>query len=565
MSSPFSKDDFHRETSAIADACSEGSVTGRAVAEALDGRDTLASLRTGFVLPTRSDTMASEAEDGHKPALYFCGNSLGPMTVKSRQYIDEQATTWGRKGVLGHWDSPFGRPWTRAEERVSTLMSDLVGAKPSEVTTMATLTSNLHAMLSTFYRPHNSVTSRPGKPVRHKILYEARAFPSDQYALASAVALAGFDPATSLISITPRDGERTIQVDDILEAIEREAHNGELAMVMLAGIQYLSGQLFDMERITRRARELDVIVGWDLAHAFANVPLALHDWDVDFAVWCTYKYGCSGPGGIAGLFVHERWGNIGMTTTMSSTGGNDDKPPGPSTSGLVRQAGWWGHVKSTRFAMPDSFEAIKGAAGWQLSNPSQLDLASLLGSLETLAGAYNLAYPDSSLDIGSEQHAIKVNSASSVGYGLVMPVLRTKSQRLTAYLESLLLSDKVIPREANVSIVTPQDPACRGSQLSICVPDEAQASGLSNGTSNGHATSSSGLSSVPLAVSTSTRVGRVHKSLEKGRGVICDVRNPDMLRLAPLAHFSTFQDVWDLAHALRGALLDDMAGPSGRA
>lgn len=476
------------------------------------------------------------------------------MTVKSRQYIEEQATAWGKKGVLGHWDSPFGRPWTKAEERASTLMSDFVGAKPSEVTTMSTLTANLHTMLNTFYRPHCTITTPSGQTVRHKIIYEAKAFPSDQYALASAVMLAGFDPASSLVQVEPREGERTIREEDILDTIEREARMGELALVMLAGIQYLSGQFFDVGKITRRAKELGVIIGWDLAHAFANVPLSLHDWGVDFAVWCTYKYGCSGPGGIAGLFVHERWSQVGMTTNMSSSAGEG------STDGLVRPAGWWGHVKTTRFAMPDSFEAMKGAAGWQLSNPSQLDLASLLGSLETLSTVLKLAYPESEVDIGSEEHATKVDSASKVGSGLILPVLRSKSQRLTAYLEMLLLSDSIIPKEARVSIVTPSNPEARGSQLSICIPNEEAKVAAAPAPVAQADTQANGFSNVPPPVSTTTRVGRLHKSLETKQGVICDVRNPDMLRLAPLAHFSTYQDVWDIADALRKALLEDMAG-----
>lgn len=489
--------------------------------------------------------------------MYFCGNSLGPLTVKSRQYIHEHTTAWGKKGVLGHWDSPYGRPWTKAEERVSTIMSDFVGAKPVEVTTMSTLTANLHVMLRTFYRPHTTITTPVGKPIRHKIIYEAKAFPSDQYALASAVTLAGFDPATSLIKVEPSQGKRVIDIEDILETLEREAKTGELAMIMLGGIQYLTGQFFDMERITRRAKELDIIVGWDLAHAFANVPLSLHDWGVDFAVWCTYKYGCSGPGGIAGLFVHEKWSRIGMTTDMEGNQGS---------KGLVRPAGWWGHVKSTRFAMPDSFQAMEGAAGWQMSNPSMLDLSALLGSLETLASAVKLAHPDSTVDVGSEEHANKVNSASKVGKGLVLPVLRARSQRLTAYLEMLLLSDSIMPKEANVSIVTPLDPEARGSQLCVCIPDKPNKKTTLNGDkshsySNGNVESngkSTGYSNVPPPVSTTTRLGRVHKTLESKFGVICDVRNPDMLRLAPLAHYSTFEEIWELTDVLRQALGEDM-------
>jgi kynureninase len=476
--------------------------------------------------------------------LYFCGNSLGPLTRKSKQYVEEHLTSWGRKGVLGHWDSPYGRPYTTTEERASSIMADIVGAKPSEVVAMATLTANLHFMLMTFYRPNDTITTPKGQKTRHKIIYEAKAFPSDQYALASAVTLAGFDPLTSLIRLEPRQGKRTLETRDILDTLEREAATGELAMIMLGGVQYLTGQLFEIEKITRRAKELGIIVGWDLAHAFANVPLSLHDWGVDFAVWCTYKYGCSGPGGIGGLFVHERWSEMGMTTEMDQAEGS---------KGLSRPAGWWGHQKSTRFAMPDSFDATKGAAGWQLSNPSQLDICSLLGAMETLAQVLKLVNPETTLDLGSAEHAVKINSASKVGSGLIIPILRARSQRLTAYLEMLLLS--TLPEDADVSIVTPSDPDARGSQLCVCIPDNKKLESEEESKPNGH---SNGKHDVPLAVAETTRLGRVHKTLENKYGVICDVRHPDLLRLAPLAHYSTFTEVWELVSLLQKALSEDL-------
>lgn len=414
---------------------------------------------------------------------------------------------------------------------------------------MSSLSANLHTMLATFYKPT--------KGKRHKILYEARAFPSDQYALASAVALAGLDPRESLLAIEPREGETTLRTDDILATLEREKETAHT--IMLGGIQYLSGQLFDVPAVTKRARELGVIAGWDFAHAFANVPLALHDWDVDFAVWCTYKYGCAGPGAIAGAFVHERWGSIGMRTSI----GRDAKakPDAKGVDGLVRPAGWWGHVKSTRFTMPDSFEAITGAGGFQLSNPPLFEMACLLGSLETLSRAPALLAADGKTaastadDVGSESHGHAVEASSGpVGFGHIMPALRQKSLRLTAYLEHLLLQPGFLPSSAHVSIVTPADPLQRGSQLSIRIPDapkqEQQApNGGEVQTNKDH---------VPPPISATTLVARVHKRAEKQRGLVADIRNPDMLRLAPLAQFSTFTDVFDAASALKEALEQEL-------
>ena len=527
-------------------------------ARRLDSKDPLASKRSHYLLPPRAEVSGqSEGQgDGDNSALYLCGNSLGPLCKKSKQYVEEELEAWGQKAVLGHWDHPFGRPWTTCEERVSTLMADLVGAKPSEVVAMSTLTNNLHTMLATFYRPHHALTkTHTGKP-RHKIIYEAKAFPSDQYALASAVSLAGFDPRTSLVALEPRQGERTLRTSDILDVLEREAKTGEVGLVMMAGLQYLTGQVFDMQVITKRAHELDMLVGWDLAHAFANIPTALHDWDVDFAVWCTYKYGSSGPGGIAGLFVHERWGNVGFQTSI----GREANAAEPSTSGLARTAGWWGHDKSTRFSMSDSFQAMSGAAGWQMSNPSSLDMSALLGSLETLATAPSLLDPSFTTDVGGQEHAAVVNSLPSgkpVGMGSIMPALRGKSEQLTASLEHLLLAPGFLPSAANVSIVTPRDVRFRGSQLSICIPD-TQAR-----TSEGekHSSNSAGniVANVPPPISGRTLVARVHKNLETSKDVICDIRNPDMLRLAPLAQYSTFQDVWRAAHALREALQEELS------
>lgn len=629
---PFDTDAFAQYLESIASAQQWrlGTADG-ALAQHLDAHDALAPMRDEYSLPTLFDVH----QDGHlqggdhdagnsgndsqgtakrahapssSPCLYLCGNSLGPMARRSKLYVEQELSAWGRKGVLGHFDHPYARPWVRCEERVSVLMSDIVGAKPSEVVAMGTLTANLHAMLATFYRPHaddfemragTNAGASSSRSKRHKIIYEATAFPSDQYALASVVALAGFNPQTSLVGLKPRDGERTLRTEDVLDVLEREAATGELGLIMLGDVQYLTGQMFDVPTITKRARQLGIVVGWDLAHAFANVPLKLHDWDVDFAIWCTYKYGSSGPGGIAGLFVHERWGNLGFATNIgrdvpTDAEDHNDSAASAGAVGLPRPAGWWGHNKSTRFAMSDSFRAIRGASGWQQSNPSALDMAVLLGSLETLANAPRLlaslkpeegqranaqgrdiAPPPA--DFGTQEYAARLDKQDGVvGWGFVMPALRQKSQRLTAYLEHLLTVGARLPAEAGIAIVTPSEARFRGSQLSICLPDRKRGAKLAmksagNPREDGpvakpdddlHAqrTSNGGTNGVvPAPVAGDTFVARVHRRLERDYGLICDIRNPDMLRLAPVAQYSSFHEVWRAAQALQQAVLEELA------
>jgi len=548
-----------------ADFVSQFATPDMEAARRLDKKDPLSSMRSQYFLPTMGGVnVDSTNQKSSRTSLYLCGNSLGPLPKKSKQYVEEELSAWQQKAVLGHWDHPFGRPWTKCEERVSNYMADIVGAKPKEVTAMSTLTNNLHTMLATFYRPNAPLTKTQAGKTKHKIIYEARAFPSDQYALASTVALAGFDPRRSLIALEPREGERTLRTEDVLNVIEKEAKTGEVALVMMAGLQYLTGQVFDMKAITKRAQELGILVGWDLAHAFANIPMALHDWNVDFAVWCTYKYGSSGPGGIAGLFVHERWGDLGFKTCIGREAASNTSDAG-GVEGLARTAGWWGHDKSTRFSMPDSFQAITGAAGWQMSNPSSLDMSALLGSLETLSKAPSLLDSSFKTDVGSNEYADIVNSVQpgkAVGMGHIMPALRTKSEQLTGCLEHLLLSNDFLPKEANVNIVTPKDVHFRGSQLSICIPDLKTTKSKkdeANGSTGVEDSIDKTRSNVPPPLAQTTLVARVHKNLEETKGVICDSRNPDMLRLAPLAQYSTFEDVWMAAHALKEALKEELA------
>lgn len=371
----------------------------RSFAEQQDAADSLASLRAEFFIPQHAG----------KDSIYLCGHSLGLQPRGVAQILNDELKHWAELAVEGHFAS--SRPWLPYHEQLSQALAALVGAQPLEVVAMNSLTVNLHLMLASFYRP------RPG---REAILIEQRAFSSDQYAVASQIRHHGFDPKTALIEIGPRTGEDTLRTEDICAVIEREGHR--IATVMLAGVQYLTGQRFDIEAIARCARRQGCVVGFDLAHAIGNVPLQLHDWDVDFAVWCSYKYLNSGPGAIGGCYVHERHARA---------------------LDLPRFAGWWGHDKDSRFQMPAEFRPIPGAEGWQLSNPPILAAAPLLASLPLFDRAS-------------------------------MQQLRAKSLRLTGYLAALLQAR--LPTA--LSIITPSDPDARGCQLSIRLrrsPTEARA------------------------------------------------------------------------------------------
>lgn len=417
----------------------------REFAQQQDANDPLAHLRAEFFLPQRPDGSAN---------IYLCGHSLGLQPRGVARLLTEELEHWAKLGVEGHFAS--SRPWLPYHEQLSSSLGKLVGAQPLEVVAMNSLTVNLHLMLASFYRP------RPG---RDAILIEKRAFSSDQYAVASQIRQHGFDPQTALLEIGPRAGEDVIRTDDICTYIER--HGARIATVMLPGVQYLSGQRFDLETIARCARNQGCAVGFDLAHAVGNVPLQLHDWDVDFAVWCSYKYLNAGPGAIGGCFVHERHAR---------------------SLDLPRLAGWWGHDKQSRFQMPATFQPIPGAEGWQLSNPPIFAAAPLLASLPLFDAAS-------------------------------MASLRAKSLQLTGYLQALLQSQL----NDALTIITPVDPEARGCQLSLRLhrsPLQARA---------------------------------VFDSLEK-QGVICDWREPDIIRVAPVPLYNSFMDVWHFVTALKQAL-----------
>lgn len=369
-------------------------------ARALDAGDPLRDWRARFLLPQ---------DAAGRDLVYLCGHSLGAQPVLAARYVEEVMGDWRRLGVDGFFAARHR--WLDYHERAVPALAALVGAQPREVTLMNTLTVNLHLLLASFYRPAGSRTA---------LLMERSAFPSDRYAAESQVRFHGLDPVSDLIEIGPRAGEHCLRTEDILAVLERDG--ARIATVLLPGVQYLTGQRLDVRAITAAARAAGCTVGWDLAHAVGNVPLALHDDEVDFAAWCHYKYLNGGPGAVGGAFVHERHAD---------------------RRDLPRLAGWWGHDKVTRFRMDPVFEPIPGADGWQVSTPSILSLAPVVASLEHF---------------------------SAVG----LPALRAKSLALTAYLESLIGA-----RLANrVSVLTPRDAGQRGAALSLqllCERDVARA------------------------------------------------------------------------------------------
>jgi kynureninase len=367
-----------------------------AFAQQLDSQDSLAHFRERFHIPSPNGS----------PAIYFCGNSLGlqPKTVKSA--IEQELEDWKNLGVEGHFHGK--NPWFHYHKFLTEKAAQIVGGTNKEVVIMNNLTVNLHLMMVSFYRPTKE---------RFKIITEAGAFPSDQYALESQARFHGHNPDKAIIELKPRRGEETLHTEDILEAIEE--HKDELALVMMGGVNYYTGQLFDMEKITITAQKVGAFVGFDLAHAAGNVPLELHKWGVDFAVWCTYKYLNSGPGGTSGVFVHERHAN---------------KPD------LPRFAGWWGHSEKERFLMKKGFIPEEGAAGWQLSN----------------AQIFPMAIHKASLEIFDEAG---------------MENLRAKSEKLTGFLE-YLLNDTF--KNGEIRIITPSNPKERGCQLSLVAKENGK-------------------------------------------------------------------------------------------
>jgi len=361
---------------------------GEARARRLDAADPLARYRDRFLLPPGAD--------GH-PKAYLAGQSLGAQPVTARSEVEMELDAWARLGVDGWWARE--RSWLEADDAIRVATARLVGARPGEVATLNTLTVNLHLLLATFFRPAGARTA---------ILIDAPTFPSDRYAVESQLRLHGLDPERDLIVVRPRDGEALIRTEDLEGAIHE--HRERLAVALLAGVNYATGQAHDIERLTAAIHDAGAVALWDLAHAAGNIALAIHDADVDGAAWCTYKYLNSGPGAIAQLFIHERHAK---------------------DASALRLSGWWGNDPATRFRMAETFEPAPGADGWRISTPPILSLAPIRSSLATF---------------------------DEVG----MAALRTKSMQLTAYLEDVLRS-----LAADVEILTPSDPATRGAQLSL--------------------------------------------------------------------------------------------------
>lgn len=357
----------------------------------LDEEDPLKTFREHFHIPERDENST----------IYFCGNSLGLQPKQTPDFIEEELRVWRKYGVEGHFNAI--KPWSTYHKIFKTPLAKLVGASPYEVVAMNTLTVNLHLLLVSFYRP---------TPKKYKILMEAGAFPSDQYAIESQVKYHGFDPEEAIIEVTPREGEYTLRSEDILAKIEE--HRESLALVLFSGVQYYTGQFFNIKEITHAAHEAGAIAGFDLAHAIGNVPMKLQEWKVDFAVWCSYKYLNSGPGAIAGAFIHKNHGE------------NLEIP---------RFAGWWGHHEEERFLMNKGFKPIKGADGWQLSNPDIISMASLRASLSLFDSAN-------------------------------IDAIRTKSLLLTGFLE-FLINDISKGFKNNISIISPSNNNERGCQLSL--------------------------------------------------------------------------------------------------
>ena len=364
----------------------------REFAQSLDAQDELRKYRDEFHFPHVNG----------KQVIYFTGNSLGLQPKRTKAYVDEVMNDWANMAVEGHFYAD--KPWWDYQERFAAPLSDIVGAKPSEVGVMNTLTVNLHLLMVSFYNP---------TPQKYKIICEEKAFPSDQYMFQSQVKFHGYDPKDAIVEIKLREGEANIRLEDVLAKIDEIGN--ELALVLIGGVNYYTGQVFDMKTITAAGQKYGAYVGWDLAHAAGNIKLELHDWNVDFAAWCSYKYMNSGPGNASGFFVHEKYHN--------------DKE-------LKRFAGWYGHNKERRFKMEPDFDPVHGADGWQVSNLPILSLAPYLASVEMFA------------EVGMDK-------------------LITKRKLITSYLEFILHEIDKELEGADFEILTPSNQEERGCQLSV--------------------------------------------------------------------------------------------------
>jgi kynureninase len=419
---------------------------GAACARALDAADELRPLRRQFELP----------RDGQRTLTYLCGHSLGLMPRATRRAVDVELDRWATRAVDGHFPDERHGGWLDYHTRFAAPLAALAGAQRGEVVAMNTLTVNLHLMLATFFRP---------TPQRYKILIERDAFSSDRYAVESQLRWHGLDPRDALLELGPRPGSFELDADRYAALLKAEGDS--IALVLLPGVQYLSGERLDLAAYANWARAHGCRVGFDLAHAIGNVPLALHESGADFAVWCSYKYLNAGPGAVGGCFVHARHAEA---------------------RDLPRLAGWWGHDRARRFLMEPKFAPLRGAEGWQLSNPPILSLAPLAASLDLFASA---------------------------GFSR----LRRKSERLTRYLEWLLITEL----GDRVRILTPRDPARRGCHLAV-------------------------------QFDPAPRHARAFAARLRAAGVVADWRRPNVLRLAPVPLYNRYRDVYEAVVALKRTL-----------
>ena len=417
----------------------------RTFAQKLDEQNELKHFRSQFHIP----------KHGNKNSIYFTGNSLGLQPLKATDYVLREMEDWARLGGEGHTDAR--QPWIPYHEIFPGQLSRIIGCQPDEVVVMNSLTVNLHLLMVSFYAP---------TPQRYKIIMEHKAFPSDQYAVESQVKFHGFDPVEAIIEIKPRPNEQTIRHVDILAAINE--HADSLALVLFGGVNYYTGQVFNMQSITQAAHHAGALAGFDLAHAAGNIELNLHDWNVDFACWCTYKYLNSGPGGVGGAFIHQR--HI-------------------ADKSLNRFAGWWGYKKETRFLMDAGFDPICTAEGWQLSNAPVLSMAVHKAAIELVdeAGMSNLS---------------------------------AKGRQLSAYLIFILKELSAKFPEDEISIITPEKEAERGCQVSFIIKKEGK---------------------------------KVFEKLVV-QGVSAGWREPEVIRVAPVPLYNTFEEIWEFGEMINKIL-----------
>lgn len=412
-------------------------------AQQLDANDELKHFRDKFYIPTINNT----------ETIYFTGNSLGLQPKSAINYIQQELNDWANFGVEGHFHAK--NPWLSYHELFPKLLSKIVGCQTNEVVVMNQLTVNLHLLMVSFYQPTNT---------KYKILCEAKAFPSDQYAIESQVTFHGFNYQDAVIEIAPREGEHTIRLEDILQAIEE--NKNELALVLLGGVNYYTGQVFNMKTITEAAHKAGVICGFDLAHAVGNVELNLHNWHVDFACWCSYKYLNSGPGGVSGIYIHEKHA---------------------SNTSLKRFAGWWGYKKETRFKMEKNFNPIATAEGWQLSNAPVLSMAAHKASLDIFEEA------------GMER-------------------LHKKRKRLNNFLWFMV---EEINKSKNLfDIITPKNDAEKGCQISLLTKQN----------------------------------GKQLFDALTDKNIIADWREPNVIRIAPVPLYNSFEDIWKFGNVVNNML-----------